>query len=55
MANFEKTQILCNGLVYVKPKLAEYTFVQMMDTETYLLKLMASSALREGIINTSIR
>ena len=50
MANFENPQVLCNGLVYVKPKLTEYTFVQMMDTETYLLKLMGSSALREGII-----
>ena len=50
MANFENLQILCNGLVYAKPKLAEYPFVQMMDTETYLLKLMGSSALREGII-----
>ena len=49
MANFENPQILCNGLVYVKPKLAECTFVQMMDTETYLLKLMGSSALREEI------
>ena len=42
MANFDNPQILCNGLAYVKPKLAEYTFVQMMDTETYLLKLMGS-------------
>ena len=50
MANFDNPQIMCKGLVYVKPKLAEYTFVQMMDTETYLLKLMGSSALREGII-----
>ena len=50
MANFENPQLLCNGLVYVKPKLAEYTFLQMMDTEIYLLKLMGSSALCEGII-----
>ena len=50
LANFENPQILCNGLVYVKPKLAEYTFVHMMDTKTYLLKLMGSSALHEGII-----
>ena len=50
MANFENPQILCNGLAYVKPKLAEHTYVQMVETETYLLKLMGSSALREGII-----
>ena len=47
---FENPQILCNGFVYVKPKAAKFTFVQMMDTERYLLKLIASSALREGIL-----
>ena len=50
VASFENPQILCNSLVYVRPELAEYTFVQMVDTQTYLLKLMGSSALREGII-----
>ena len=50
MTNFENPQIVCNGFVYVKPKLAEYTSLQTMDTKTYLLKLMGSSALREGII-----
>ena len=50
MEHFENPQILCNGFVYVKPKTAKFTFVQMMDTERYLLKLMASSALREGIL-----
>ena len=51
MDRFENPQILCNGLVYVKPKTAKFTFVQMMDTERYPLKLMESSALREGILN----
>ena len=46
MEHFENPQILCNGFVYVKPKTAKFTFVQMMDTERYLLKLMVSSALR---------
>ena len=50
MEHFENSQILCNGFVYVKPKTAKFAFVQMMDTERYLLKLMASSALREGIL-----
>ena len=27
MANFDNPQILCNGLGYVKPKLAEYTLI----------------------------
>ena len=41
---------LPDTFVYVKPKTAKFTFVQMMDTERYLLKLMATSALREGIL-----
>ena len=49
--NILKTpRYFCNGFVYVKPKTAKFTFVQMMDTERYLLKLMTSSALREGIL-----
>ena len=36
--------------MYVKPKTAKSTFVQMMDTERYLLKLRADSALRERIL-----
>ena len=50
MEHFENPQILCNGFVYVKPKTAKLTFVQMMDTERYILKLMASSVPREGIL-----
>ena len=33
-----------------KAKACRIYFAQLMDTETYLLKLMGSSALREGII-----
>ena len=50
MEHFEKPQILCNDFVYVKSEIAKFTFGQMMDTERYLLKSMASSALREGIL-----
>ena len=45
MEHFEAPQILCNGFVYVKPETAKCTFVQIMDTERYLLKIR-----REGIL-----
>ena len=34
----------------MKPKQAKFTFIEMMDPESYLNKLMASEALREGIL-----
>ena len=31
MVKFQKPHVLCNGMVYVKPPKAAYTFIEMMD------------------------
>ena len=50
MTMFKRPNVLYKGNIYVKPKQAKFTFIEMMDPESYLNKLMASEALREGIL-----
>ena len=50
MSNLSRPQVLYRGKVYAKPDGARFTFIKMMDTETYLHKLMASPSIREGIL-----
>ena len=47
---FKRPNVLYKGNIYVKPKQAKFTFIEMMDPESYFNKLMASGALREGIL-----
>ena len=46
MANLSNPHVLCRGKVYAKPEAAQFTFVPMMDTETYLNKLLTNSILQ---------
>ena len=46
----KRPNVLYKGNIYVKPKQAKFTFIEMMGPESYLNKLMASEALREGIL-----
>ena len=50
MSNLSGPHVLYRGKVYAKPDGARFTFIEMMDTETYLHKLMASPSIREGIL-----
>ena len=50
MANLSRSHVLYSGKVFAKPDGARFTFIEMMDTETYLHKLMASPSIREGIL-----
>ena len=50
MSNLSRPYVLYRGKVYAKPDGARFTFIEMMDTETYLHKLMASPSIREGIL-----
>ena len=50
MSNLSRPHMLYRGKVYAKPDGARFTFIEMMDTETYLHKLMASPSIREGIL-----
>ena len=50
MSNFSKPHVLYQGNIYAKPDSARFTFIEMMDKETYLHKLMASPSIREGIL-----
>ena len=49
MANLSNPHVLCRGKVYVKPEAAQFTFVPMMDPDTYLNKLLANSTIRDSI------
>ena len=46
MVKFQKPHVLCNGMVYVKPPKAAYTFIEMMDPSTNLHKLMSNETLK---------
>ena len=50
MSNLSRPHVLYRGKVYARPDSSRLTFIEMMDTETYLHKLMASSSIREGIL-----
>ena len=50
MMTFRNPHVLYKGMVYCKPKDASFTFVEMMDPESYLNKLLASEVLREQVI-----
>ena len=50
MVKFQKPHVLCNGMVYVKPPKATYTFIEMMDPSTYLHKLMSNETLKHGVL-----
>ena len=50
MMTFSNPHVLYKGRVYCKPKDASFTFVEMMDPESYLNKLLASEVLREQVI-----
>ena len=48
MRKFQQPHALCNGMVYLKPSQASFTFVGMTDPNTYLHKLY----FKEGIFNS---
>ena len=50
MRKFQQPHALCNGMVYVKPPQASFTFVEMTDPNTYLYKLMSNETLKHGIL-----
>ena len=50
MRKFQQPHALCNGMVYVKPPQASFTFVGMTDPNTYLHKLMSNETLKHGIL-----
>ena len=50
MANLSNPHVLCRGKVYAKPEASQFTFVPMMDPDTYLNKLLANSTLRDSIL-----
>ena len=50
MSNLTRPQVLCQGKVYAKPDQAHFTFIEMMDPEAYLHKLLANPTVREAIL-----
>ena len=50
MRKFQQPHALCNGMVYVKPPQASFTFVEMTDPNTYLHKLISNETLKHGIL-----
>ena len=50
MMAFSNPHVLYKGMVYCKPKDASFTFVEMMDPESYLNKLLSSEVLREQVM-----
>ena len=50
MRKFQQRHALCNGMVYVKPPQASFTFAEMTDTNTYLHKLMSNETLKHDIL-----
>ena len=47
---FSNPHVLYKGMVYCKPKDASFTFVEMMDPESYLNKLLANEVLRVHVM-----
>ena len=45
MMTFSNPHVLYKGMIYCKPKDGRFTFVEMMDPESYLNKLLASEML----------
>ena len=50
MMTFSNPHVFSSGWVYRKPKEPSFTFVEMMDPESYLNKLLASEVLREQVM-----
>ena len=50
MSNISRPHVLYRGKVYAKPDGARFTFIEMMGTETYIQKLMASPSTGKGIL-----
>ena len=50
MSNRSRPHVLYPGKVYAKPGRDRFTFIKMMDTVTYLHKLMASPSIHGGIL-----
>ena len=50
MRKFQQPHALCNGMFYLKPQQASFTFVEMTDPNTYLHKLMSNETLNHGIL-----
>ena len=50
VVKFQKPLVPCNGMVYVKPPKAAYTFIEMMDPSTYLNKLLSNETLKHGVL-----
>ena len=50
MRNFMSPHVLYRGDIYVKPDIAVFTFVRLMDTEAYSNKLLVSPVMRKGIL-----
>ena len=50
MKKFQQPHALCNGMVYVKPPQASFTFSEMTDPNTYLHKLMSNETLKHDIL-----
>ena len=50
MRKFQQPHALCDGMVYVKPPQASFTFVEMTNPNTYLHKLMSNETLKHGIL-----
>ena len=50
VANLSNPHVLCRGKVYAKLDAAQFTFVPMMDPDTYLNKLLANSTIRDSIL-----
>ena len=50
MRKFQQLHTMCNGMVYVKPPQASFTFVEMTDPNTYRHKLMSNETLKHGIL-----
>ena len=49
MANSSNPHVLCRGKVCTKPEAAQFTFVPMMNPDTYLNTLFANSTIRDSI------
>ena len=50
MMAFSNPHVLYKGVLYCKPKDTSFTFVEMMDPESYLNKLLANEVLREQVM-----
>ena len=48
MSNLSRPHVLHRGKVFAKPDGARFTFIEMMEMETYLHKLMASTSFYSG-------